>query len=291
MSRSPSSLPSPVSNRVLTPRPGLARCLADLAPKLVALAAAVCLLLVSSAALAGGNIILKTPKPDEEEGGRWTLLFDIDYGRVPDMPHVPMMFTFQHVTQYEWALTDQSPDKPVMNRKPLQNQTEINLPQDVGFADAAGKVWKMTKAYKLVLRRNDGQFEAGEYTLTVRQEGAGPIGRQMRIVLGGKNEPVDRREINIQAARPPKKDPEKKDSPASDKGKDGEAAPDEFANLPSGDVEPEAEGPPAEKPRQGGCGCRIVGTDAHHREPGSMLAALLLGSLAVATVRRSRRRR
>jgi MYXO-CTERM domain-containing protein len=260
-------------------------------PKLAALCTAFALLLASGTALAFGNIILKTPNPKEEDG-RWQLVFDIDYGKVPDMPHVPMMFSFKHVTQYEWSLTDQSPEKPVFTKKPLTGQTDINLPQDVGFADASGKIWKMTKGYKLELRRRDADFEAGEYELTVRLEQGGIVGRPMRIVLGGKNDPVDRRAVNISAPRPP--DKKKTDQKEGEEGKGGgdatSKAEDPFAGLPSGDGEPaDAAGPPAEKPKQGGCGCRLEGRDEGHGDVGRW--GLALGGLGLASLRRRRPRR
>jgi len=297
MSRSLSHLPSPCSLwaspvpvRALA-RPGRpAARLGALAPTLAALAVAVCLLFVSNAALAFGSVRLKTATPDEEEGVGWNLVFDIDYGRVPDMPHVPMMFTFVHTVEYEWSITDASPDKPVFNRKPLVGQVEINLPEEVSFADLTGKVWKMTKGYKLTLRR-DGQFAAGEYTLTVHQEGGGPIGQPMHIVLGGKNEPVERRSVIDIATAKGQKKAAKKDADASDKGgKEGQGTKDEFANLPSGDVEPENQGPPAEKPKQGGCGCRVVGAGARAQDGPlrSPLAPLLLGAFGFAVWRRRR---
>lgn len=253
----------------------------------LAILAALAMFLWPAAAQAIGNVILKTPAPEEQDKS-WTLVFDINWGKPPDMPHVAMTFSFQHVTQYEWSLTDQSPERPVFSRKPLSNQPEINLPQDVGFADASGKVWPMTKNFKLTVRR-DADFECGEYQLTIHADSSGQVvGRPMRITLKGQNEPVDRRAINIQAPKPP----EKKDKPAeTDKGKEGES------DLPTGDGDPmpsgdpeylqEAEGPPAEKPKQGGCGCRVAPVHEPRAALGWLAAAGGLGGVAW---RRRRRR-
>jgi MYXO-CTERM domain-containing protein len=255
-------------------------------PLLAALTLLLALLLAPRIA-AAGTVTCVTPQPEEQDG-RWTLTFNFDYGRVPDMPHIPMMFSFQHVTQYEWSLTDESPTKPVFTRKPLSNQPEINISTDVGFADAAGKIWRSTKNYKIEVRR-DAEFEAGEYTLTIRQDGR-VFGRPIRITLRGQNEPVDRRAINIEAPRPPKKNKGKTDEGKKGEGEGSET--DEPVDEPSSAAEEppldEPEGPPAEKPKQGGCGCSLPGASRVGGWTG-LLAALGVGAAAGRRTRRSRR--
>jgi hypothetical protein len=247
------------------------------------------LLLAPRDARAAGTVTCLKPQPEEQDG-RWVLSFNFDYGRVPDMPHIPMMFSFQHVVQYEWSLTDESPNKPIFTRKPLSNQPEINISTDVGFADMAGKIWRSTKNYQLEVRR-DAEFEAGEYTLTIR-EGGRVFGRPIRLTLRGENEPVDRRAINIQAPKPPSKKKPKTDEPKEDGS--GEESPtgdegpvDDPTTTADDEFSENPDGPPEEKPRQGGCGCALPGTEPTFSWP------LGLGALGVglALVRRGSGRR
>src|SRR5262249_1885311 len=47
-------------------------------------------------ALAAGSVTLSTREPVEEDG-RWKLKFSIDYGSIPQIPHIPMIFSFTPV--------------------------------------------------------------------------------------------------------------------------------------------------------------------------------------------------
>src|SRR5690349_17835457 len=69
-------------------------------------------------ALAAGTVTLGSREPVEEDG-KWKLKMSIDYGRIPQLPHVPMIFNFTPTVLYERALTNKSPEKPVINRMPL----------------------------------------------------------------------------------------------------------------------------------------------------------------------------
>jgi MYXO-CTERM domain-containing protein len=230
------------------------------------LGAALAVLLAPSIAEAR-SITLHNPRPDEVDG-QWKLKFTINYGTTPHMAHIPTVFSFKHVTKYEWAYTEQSPKKPVFNRKPLHNQPEINIPVDIGFADASGKLFKITKMKVPIRRDADMGFESGEYTLTVR-EGGRTWGRPMRITFGGQNKPIDRRPIEFKAKPIPPKKAGGTKPPGSEgggedfdstKGQDmGDVMVDE-SDVGSFDLpEDEPDGPPPEGPRQGGCGCRLEG--------------------------------
>src|SRR5262245_22032588 len=89
----------------------------------------------AGSAEARGNVIVRNPVMDEKDG-EWKMKLKVDYGSTPHIPHIPMVFTFKPVAIYERQLTDDSPDKPVERRVSLQGQTDINVPMDVGFADA-----------------------------------------------------------------------------------------------------------------------------------------------------------
>lgn len=229
-------------------------------------------------ALAVGTVTLSTREPIEVDG-RWKLQMTIDYGGIPSIPHIPMIFSFEPKVLYERSLTDKSPEKPVLTKMPLQNQTTINKSLDVGFADASGKVFKVTK-FDFVIRRDDG-FEAGEYDLKIkRQDDGAQMGQTIKLTLKGDNPVVDRRAMVFagdKAKKDKPKDEPKKDEPAADAKKDEPAADGKPADAP------DANAPPPVPPKQGGCGCYVAG-DASQ---GGAIAAL---GLALALAARRRRR-
>jgi hypothetical protein len=196
-----------------------------------------------------------------EADGRWRLKLSIDYGSVPDIAFVPMIFDFEPVTYYERALTDESPEKPVLNKKPLQNMKHINESMEVGFSDGTGKAFKVTK-FDFAIRRDRG-FEAGEYKLIVKMSDSGKqIGQPIRLVLEGDNPVVDRRAISFVGE---KADGDKKGKPKS-KHADSDVAKSDAGSsdpAPASDGEPApadgAEAPPPVEPKQGGCGCEVPG--------------------------------
>lgn len=228
---------------------------------LAALGVALTALLAPSVAEAR-SIRLHNPRPDEKNG-KWKLKFTINYGKKPHMAHIPTVFSFKHVTKYEWAYTEQSPEKPVFTRQPLHNQPEINIPVDIGFADASGKLFSITKMDVPIRRDPDLGFESGEYILTVRESGR-PLGRPIRITFGGQNKPIDRRPIEFKAKPVGPKKPAGTKPPGGESSEDS----DPLVGHDMGDVMvdeselegvelDEPDGPPAEQPRQGGCGCRL----------------------------------
>jgi MYXO-CTERM domain-containing protein len=201
-----------------------------------------------------------------------------------------MIFTFDHKVEYERQLNDKSPDKPVLVRKNLQNQTPINEGMDVGFSDASGKTFPLTK-FDFVIRRDHG-FEAGEYTLTIKRESDGAtIGSPIQLRLQGENVVVDRRAMVFGTGK--EKDTKMVDADEHNKGSKGggeDAKKDEAKDEPKDeakdepkDEKAEAPAPPPVPPKQGGCGCRVAG--APEGEAGLLLA---LAGVALAIARRRR---
>lgn len=192
-----------------------------------------------------------------EVDGRWRLKLTIDYGSIPDIAFVPMIFDFEPVTYYERALTDESPKTPVLNKKPLQNMKHINESMEVGFSDGTGKAFKVTK-FDFAIRRDRG-FEAGEYKLIIKIADSGKqVGQPIRLSLEGDNPIVDRRAISFVGE---KADGDKK--PPKSKHADTDVA---KSDEPSGDPAPSSDGapvdaepPPPVEPKSGGCGCEVPG--------------------------------
>ncbi|WP_437630136.1 MYXO-CTERM sorting domain-containing protein [Sorangium sp. So ce854] len=248
--------------------------------------------LPATAAHAAGTVAIADRSP-KEDGGRWKLKMTINYGGTPHLAHIPMLFSFTPTMHYERALTDQSPEKPVLNKIPLQNQQSINESMDVGFSDGSGKVFSKTK-FDFVLRRDRG-FEAGEYDLVIKRASDGvQVGQKQKITLQGENEIIDRRAIvftgekkkkDASADKADKADAEKSGEPASDEAQDEPASDAAEADAPSDDAMPD-EAPPPVSPKQGGCGCRL-GPD----EAATPLALPLVALGAAAALARRRRAR
>lgn len=268
------------------PRGPIDRALRVLLP-LAALALA--LLVAPRAAHAVGTVKVEQTKVAEADG-RWKLKMTIDLGKVPDIAYIPMMFSFTPTVLYERSLTDESPEKPVIIKKPLSNQQAINESMDVGFSDGTGKAFKLTK-FNFMIRRDRG-FEAGEYTLEIRRTSDNAvIGSKIKLVLEGDNPVVDRRAISfVPDASKKKKDDKPKDD--GEKKPEGDAAAEPPAGAPAdapADVpaDPAAtpDGPDPVPPKQGGCGCELAGAPAP-----TGTALLLTLPLAAALARRRRRR-
>ncbi|WP_155798541.1 MYXO-CTERM sorting domain-containing protein [Sorangium cellulosum] len=247
--------------------------------------------LPATAAHAAGTVTLADRSP-KEDGGRWKLKMTINYGGTPHLGHIPMLFSFTPTVHYERALTDQSPEKPILNKIPLQNQQAINESMDVGFSDGSGKVFSITK-FDFVLRRDRG-FEAGEYELVIKRASDGvQMGQKQRITLQGENEVIDRRAIVFTGEKKKKDtsagkaDAEKGDEPATEEDAASEPASDAAeADAPSGDALPD-EAPPPVDPKQGGCGCRLAPAEA--ATPLALPLVALGAAAAFARRRRARR--
>ena len=250
-----------------------------LSAALVALAA----FLVAGPLMARGSVRVAQTSVTEDDG-EWTLKFTIDYGGEPHMPHIPMRFSFKQTSIFERYTDDTTGDKPATRTVPVQNAVPIDLPMDVGFSDMSGKTFKITK-FKMPLTRDAG-FEAGEYSLTVRLVSGGTMGGTIRIRLNGNNKVINRKAITFEA--PPPKEKPKSDNKPEESGPTKPRAAEEYGpdldDIP--DVAPgeDPDAPPAVPPKQGGCGCVLVGGEA---QPNSTwLSLLALGALW--TLRRRR---
>jgi hypothetical protein len=257
--------------------------------RLAALVAAILFFARPAAAL--GTLTISKKDPAEVEG-KWKLNMTLNYGSVPHLPHIPMIFSFTQTVHWERALTDKSPDKPVVVKTPLQNQQPINESMDVGFSDGSGKVFTTTK-FDFVIRRDRG-FEAGEYQLKIKRESDGvQIGQPQTITLNGDNAVVDRRAMVFSAEKKEKKPaadaPDKSAAGSSAEGADTKKAdaPSAAETPPSGPEPGASEAgaePPSVPPKQGGCGCRL----AERETTNAGMFAFALGSAAL--LRRRRRR-
>jgi MYXO-CTERM domain-containing protein len=237
--------------------------------------------LVSRDANATGSVSLSTREPVEVDG-KWKLVMTIDFGSVPHLPHIPMLVVFTPTVHYDLSLTDKSPEKPVLIKQPLQNQQPINEGLDVGFSDASGKIFKITK-FDFVIRRDHG-FEAGEYDIKIKREDDGvQLGQTLKLVLKGDNPVIDRRAITFAGEKKSKKDDAKKDDAKKDDAPKENETPLENAEPRPDEMAP---APPPVEPKQGGCGCVVAGDAANGGA--TALAALALG--AIVTLRRRTRR-
>jgi MYXO-CTERM domain-containing protein len=238
--------------------------------------------LVPRDANATGSVSLSTREPVEADG-KWKLVMTIDYGSLPHLPHIPMLVVFTPTVHYDLSLTDKSPEKPVLIKQPLQNQQPINEGLDVGFSDASGKIFKITK-FDFVIRRDHG-FEAGEYELKIKREDDGvQLGQTLKLTLKGDNPVIDRRAIVFAG----EKKKSKKDDAAKDDAKKDDAPKENETPLENAEPKPDemAPAPPPVAPKQGGCGCVVAGDAANGGA--TALAALALG--AIVTLRRRTRR-
>lgn len=247
------------------------------------------LLLVAQPALAAGSVTFEDKAPKETDG-RWKLKMTINYGSTPHLAHIPVLFSFTPVVLYERTLTDQSPEKPVLNKLPLKGQPAINEDTDVGFSDGSGKIFNITK-FDVVLRRDRG-FEAGEYELKItRKTDGAQLGPTQRITLQGDNPVVDRRAMVFTGEKKKEKKEEKKaEDTAAPSGEAQDGAGSDASEAPPADTsETPVEAPPEVEPKQGGCGCRVAGDGAPAAPGLGLVAGLALGALPL--IRRRRRSR
>lgn len=243
--------------------------------------------LAPRSAHAAGTVSIENLSPTESDG-RWKLKMTINYGGVPHIGHIPMLFIFTPTVLYERALTDQSGERPILNKIPLQNQQAINESMDVGFANAEGKVFAITK-FDFVIRRDHG-FEAGEYKLEIKRQDDGVrMGNVMTLKLMGDNPIVDRRAISFAGEKKEKKKPAEDAAKAEGDKKEEPAPASDPSEPPPGSSDTEgAAAPPPVPPKQGGCGCRVITSDSD--ETDSLKGALALALAVGLVLRRAQRR-
>ncbi len=218
---------------------------------------ALAVLVLAVPAVAAGSVKLIKSTVQEDSKGRWKLKFTIDYGKVPHIGHIPMTFSFKQTAIYERYTDDDTGSTPATRTVPMRNAEPNNLPVDVGFSNSKGEMFRVTKFGIALSRRND--FEAGEYELTVRESSGRKIGGKVRIKLQGKNKVINRGSLDFGSPKPrakskpkPEVDPEESRvrGPAEDMGPD-------LSDIP--DVVDDDDQPDPVRPKQGGCGCHVVG--------------------------------
>ena len=228
------------------------------------------LVALPSSAFAKGTVRAEKAAVDEVEE-TWKFVFIVNNGTVPDMQFIPVLITFEPVVLFERSLTDESGDKPVLNRKQLQNQKTIDVSTDIGFSDGT-KMHKETR-FRISLTRAKG-FEAGEYVMVIKKsDGGEQLGAKVRITLNGENKAIDRRSITFVG-----EDPNKKKKPMATPDASKDATPPEGGGedtSPAADP-PAAEEPPAVPPKQGGCGCKVPSSN---RANAGFAAVTLAGAL------------
>jgi MYXO-CTERM domain-containing protein len=249
-----------------------------------------CALFSSRSADAAGVRAVNSRIEENTDTKSWKLKLKIDHGSVPDRDMVTMVFSFKQLSLYDRELTDESPEKPRQVTTPVPNPVPNISEQEVGFSDSAtGKRYAVTE-FPITLRRKS-DFEAGEYELTIKIPGGRTIGT-VKIQLVGENKVIDRRSLQFAGnvgggkkaavAKPPGDDSSDKKGPvaAEDMGPD-------LSNIPdtpgSSKKATPVETPPGEGPKQGGCGCRVVGEPSDSRS-----WALCLLGFALLTARRRR---
>jgi len=253
--------------------------------RMIGLILAVFALVATSRSAFAGGTVTATPAVLEEVEGQWKLKLKIDYGSMPEQQYIPVLFGFEQVVLYERSYTDEGGDKPVLNKKSLVNQPLINVDQVIGFSDGTGKLFKGTN-FNFAIRRDRG-FESGEYMVTIKKsDGGAALGQKFRITLKGDNPVVDRRAISFVGDKPKKKEDKPKPAATADPSTENASA-----DVPAGDDTSSTgsgEPPPPVDPKQGGCGCKVVG-EPHQAGLNSLL--LGVGAVGLALHRRRRRAR
>lgn len=225
-----------------------------------------------------------------EVDGKWKLILNFDYGKEPELQFISMRFSFEQVTLFERAITDESGDKPVLTKKALVNQPPIIESMDVGFSDGTGKLFKTTK-FNFLIRRDRG-FEAGEYQLTIKKVDNDEQFAKVKLTLNGDNPIINRKSINFVDDKGKNNDASKvksKSDPGASSDSDGSKDDPSGDTKPAGDdgSTPSGDVPPVD-PKKGGCGCEIVGSNTG---TGSMIVGLGLMAAAFARRRANLKRR
>jgi hypothetical protein len=231
----------------------------------LALLSAAMLVLLTSPAYAAGSFKLKSSEVSEVSGA-WHVFVTIELPKAPSTAHTPMRFLFTKTVVYERSLVD-GKSEPVLNRQSVQSATPTVESLDVDFADASGKLFKITR-FDFGLTRQRG-YEAGEYKVELRNSDGVTIGSPATITLKGDNPAVDRRSIAFNASNKSIKKVGDHDGGVQKVGQNSE---DPAPVNNGGDVQavgsaapfisPEAYNKTPEeemKTKPGGCGCDVPG--------------------------------
>jgi len=217
----------------------------------------------------------------KEADKSWKVAIEVYLDRVPDVPHMPVRFSFTPISYFERSMVD-GRKEPITRQVPLSNQQPIVESVDVGFLDpGTGKSAKRTR-FSFHVPRDSG-FEAGSYEVIVTDARSDrEFGGKTTLTLDGENEVIDRRSM-VFDDKPKAK---KSEAPKAAASEERQLTPDDDAFWAGGkrppEEKPSALPPPAHMQEKPGCGCR-VGTPAA-AAPAWGLAALGLCLLA----RRSR---
>ncbi len=250
----------------------------------------------ATAAFAIGRIEWKskTLKPNSENNA-WNIEVTIYLPKPPDVPSVPVKFTFDQQVYFEQSMVDG--DQIVKRDVPITGKQPIVEGVDIGFLDpTSGTIQKRTR-FSFKIHRDHG-FECGIYKITVRDTRNNQIiGQPTTVTLGGENEVIDRRSIVFSGEKKkPKKPAETTDttdtpSPSDSSSKEsGSTEPsstsndDRAASTPKNELPPEdeADQPQEIKEKPGGCGCRL----ASARDTGASGMWLAFGLAGLSFLRR-----
>jgi MYXO-CTERM domain-containing protein len=242
-------------------------------------------------ARAAGAFKLQSTEATEVSGG-WRIRVRIELPKAPLTAHQTMKFVFTKQVVFERTLMD-GKSEPVLNRMPVQNATPSFESLDVDFADATGKIFKITFFDFMLTRARD--YEAGEYKVELRTSDGTNIGTAGNLTLKGDNPPVDRRAIAFNAKEKSIKKVDGYDAGAN-QAKNDPTEPSAVSGngevTPTGTAKPfiPAEGyektPEEEiKTRPKGCGCDVPGVT----DTSALLALFPLVGLGLAAARRRRR--
>lgn len=254
---------------------------------LAALVAGVALttpLLVVTPALAYGTV---TPaKTDlEDNGNGWKLQVTIKLGKKPATAHQPMRFVFTPVMLIETFMDDSKPGEQTRTIPQGKDVQPLVENMDVSFGDVQGNIWDTAKFDFPIKRERD--FQAGEYSLAIQDSDGKAVGQAFKIKLNGKNTMIDRRAMVFAGGDKKKKDkPDEKKADAAPTDTPAAAAAPADAPAAARADAPAAAPPPEVKPKQGGCGCQVPGSEPAGVPGVAALVALASGALAA----RSRRR-
>jgi MYXO-CTERM domain-containing protein len=237
--------------------------------------------LISTPALAANRVVWKQTKIKEEDKS-WKVALEVHLDRAPDVPHMPVRFSFTATSYFERALVD-GRKEAVKREIPLQNQQPIVESVDVGFLDpGTGKSAKRTRFSFHVTR--DRGFEAGTYEVVVTDARSDrEFGGKTTLTLEGENEVIDRRSMVFDDKPKPKKDD---GAPKAAAAAERELTPDDPAYWSGGPKQPDektaALPPPAHMQDRPGCGCRVG-------EPSAAAPAWAVAALGLCLLARRRR--